>query len=88
MMHSLNILYCYIRMYRTFADAEGLRGLPHRSVVVDDIIGYPHSSFFNIVFLRFIPLDTPPIPCYHSNQKTGFHHTDCCGLPVFFILKI
>ena len=57
-MHSLNILYCYIRMYRALADAESLRGLPHRGVVVDDIVGYSYSSFFNIVFQRKTPQDT------------------------------
>ena len=45
-------------MYRAFADAEGLGGLPHRGVVVDDIVGYPYSSFFNIVFQRKTPQDT------------------------------
>ena len=48
----------YILMYRAFADAEGLRCLPHRGVVVDDIVGYPYSSFFNIVFQRKTPQDT------------------------------
>ena len=45
-------------MYRAFADAEGLGCLPHRGVVVDDIVGYPYSSFFNIVFQRKTPQDT------------------------------
>ena len=45
-------------MYRAFADAEGLGSLPHRGVVVDDIVGYPNSSFFNIVFQRKTPQDT------------------------------
>ena len=45
-------------MYRAFADAEGLGSLPHRGVVVDDIVGYPYSSFFNIVFQRKTPQDT------------------------------
>ena len=48
----------HILMYRAFADAEGLGSLPHRGVVVDDIVGYPYSSFFNIVFQRKTPQDT------------------------------
>ena len=54
----LDQAFCYILMYRAFADAEGLRGLPHRGVMVDDIVGYPYSSFFNIVFQRKTPQDT------------------------------
>ena len=45
-------------MYRAFADAEGLRGLPHRGIVLDDIARYLYSSFFNIVFQRKTPQDT------------------------------
>ena len=48
----------HVLMYRAFADAEGLGSLPHRGVVVDDIVGYPYSSFFNIVFQRKTPQDT------------------------------
>ena len=48
----------HILMYRAFRDAECFRCLPHRGVVVDDIIGYPNSSFFNIVFQRKTPQDT------------------------------
>ena len=52
------VLFHYYYMYRAFADAEGLGSLPHRGVVVDDIVGYPYSSFFNIVFQRKTPQDT------------------------------
>ena len=45
----------HVLMYCAFADAEGLRCLSHRGVVVDDIVGYPYSSFFNIVFQRKTP---------------------------------
>ena len=48
----------HVLMYRAFADAKGLRGLPHCGIVVDDIVGYPNSSFFNIVFQRKTPQDT------------------------------
>ena len=48
----------HVLVHCAFADAEGLRGLPHRGVVVDDIVGYPYSSFFNIVFQRKTPQDT------------------------------
>ena len=48
----------HVLMYRAFADAKGLGGLPHCGVVVDDIVGYPYSSFFNIVFQRKTPQDT------------------------------
>ena len=48
----------HVLMYRAFADAEGLRCLPHRGVVLDDIARYPYSSFFNIVFQRKTPQDT------------------------------
>ena len=48
----------HVLMYRAFANAEGLGSLPHRGVVVDDIVGYPYSSFFNIVFQRKTPQDT------------------------------
>ncbi len=49
---------CYVLMYRAFRDAEGFRCLPHCCIVVDDIVGYPYSSFFNIVFQRKTPQDT------------------------------
>ena len=52
------VLFHHHYMYRAFADAEGLGSLPHRGVVVDDIVGYPYSSFFNIVFQRKTPQDT------------------------------
>ena len=45
-------------MYRAFADAECLGGLPHRGIVLDDIACYPYSSFFNIVFQKKTPQDT------------------------------
>ena len=48
----------HVLMYRALRDAERFRGLPHRGVVIDDIVGYPYSSFFNIVFQRKTPQDT------------------------------
>ena len=48
----------HVLMYRALTNAEGLGSLPHRGVVVDDIVGYPYSSFFNIVFQRKTPQDT------------------------------
>ena len=48
----------HVLVHRAFADTEGFRRLTHRGVVVDDIIGYPYSSFFNIVFQRKAPQDT------------------------------
>ena len=45
-------------MYRALRDTERFCGLPHCGIVVDDIVGYPYSSFFNIVFQRKTPQDT------------------------------
>ena len=48
----------HILVHRAFADAERLHCLTNCGVVVDDIVGYPYSSFFNIVFQRKTPQDT------------------------------
>ena len=53
-----SVLYCYLRMYCAFRNAERLRCLSDRGVVVDDIACYPNSSFFNIVFQRKTTQDT------------------------------
>lgn len=55
---SSSVLYCYNHMYCAFRDAERLRCLSDRGVVVDDIACYPYSTFFNIVFQRKTPQDT------------------------------
>ena len=47
-----------VLMYCALTDAECLRRLPHCGVVLDDIVGYSYSSFFNIVFQRKTPQDT------------------------------
>lgn len=52
------VLYCYFHMYCAFRDTKCFRCLPHCGIMVDDIVGYPNSSFFNIVFQRKTPQDT------------------------------
>ena len=61
-------------MYGTFRDAERLGGLTHRGVVVDDIVGYPYSSFFNIVFQR-----KTMKPLRVKAPATFRRFTFCCG---------
>lgn len=42
----------YVLMYRTLAYPKRLRRLPHRGVIVDNIVGDADGTLFNIILQR------------------------------------
>ena len=49
------VLYCYDYMYRTLTDPKLFRCLPHRRIVLYNIIRNLHGSFLNIIFQKNPP---------------------------------
>lgn len=51
----LSQAFGYVLMYRTFTHPVRFRRLPHRGIVVDDIIGDTDGTFFDIILQRNTP---------------------------------
>ena len=52
------VLFCYYRMYRTLTYPKLLRRLPHRGIVLNNIIGNVHRTLFDIIFQKETPQNT------------------------------
>lgn len=51
----LTVLFYHFRMYRTLTNSKLIRRLSNRSIVLNNIFGYLHSSFLNIAFQKNSP---------------------------------
>ena len=57
-LYSKTVLFCYYRMYRTLTNPKLLRRLPHRGIVLNNIVGNVHCTLFNIVLQEKTPQNT------------------------------
>ena len=52
------VLFCYYRMYCGLWNSKLFRRLPHRGIVLNNIIGNVHRTLFDIIFQKETPQNT------------------------------